>query len=237
MDKRLAYIIYYLCLVSGLGSLMFFTVFLFTGPFNFIDLKLNIEQAMIFDAGLCLVFFLQHSIMVRKSIRKKLPVPDQYSGAVYAIASGVVLTILVVFWQTVPVIIFSAEGIAYWAFRLLFFIGCAGVTWGMMSLNDIDLIGAKKIRYFIKDKKPRSSSLLVKGAYRWLRHPLYFFMLIIFWSYPVFTPDKLLFNILWTVWVIAATILEERDMVTDFGESYKQYQGKVPMLLPYKIPD
>jgi protein-S-isoprenylcysteine O-methyltransferase Ste14 len=70
-----------------------------------------------------------------------------------------------------------------------------------------------------------------------VRHPLYFFSLIMIWSCPEITMDRLLFNVLWTVWIVMATLFEEKDLVSEFGDQYRQYQAKVPMIIPYKIPD
>ena len=50
------------------------------------------------------------------------------------------------------------------------------------------------------------------------------------------TPDRLLFNILWSVWVVTATMLEERDLVAAFGDAYRKYQEEVPMIIPWKVP-
>ncbi len=61
-------------------------------------------------------------------------------------------------------------------------------------------------------------------------------MLVIFWSAPDVGLDRLLFNILWTLWVILGTFLEEKDLVADFGEKYSQYQREVPMLFPWRFP-
>jgi protein-S-isoprenylcysteine O-methyltransferase Ste14 len=57
-------------------------------------------------------------------------------------------------------------------------------------------------------------------------------MIILFWPAPLLTMDRLLFNTFWTIWVVAATVLEERDLTDDFGEAYRDYQAKVPMLVP-----
>jgi protein-S-isoprenylcysteine O-methyltransferase Ste14 len=78
--------------------------------------------------------------------------------------------------------------------------------------------------------------LVVQGAYRWVRHPLYLVVLLLIWSYPVLTIDRLLFNVLWTVWIVVGTVLEERDLTTNFGNDYRDYQRNVPMLLPTRIP-
>ncbi|MEJ2718947.1 MAG: hypothetical protein P8182_17760 [Deltaproteobacteria bacterium] len=68
-----------------------------------------------------------------------------------------------------------------------------------------------------------------------MRHPLYFACILLIWSSPDLTADRLLFNILWTVWIVIGTVLEERDLVASFGEAYRDYQRNVPMLIPYRI--
>jgi protein-S-isoprenylcysteine O-methyltransferase Ste14 len=88
----------------------------------------------------------------------------------------------------------------------------------------------------LRGTRTRQFPFVIKGPYRWVRHPLYFFALILFWACPVITLDRLLFNILWTVWVILATVLEERDLVSKFGDAYVQYQREVPMIFPWRAP-
>jgi protein-S-isoprenylcysteine O-methyltransferase Ste14 len=48
--------------------------------------------------------------------------------------------------------------------------------------------------------------------------------------------DRLLFNVLWTLWVVLGTYLEEKDLVAEFGEKYRHYQKTVPMLFPWRFP-
>ena len=78
--------------------------------------------------------------------------------------------------------------------------------------------------------------MVVRGPYRWVRHPLYSATLLMIWSYPVLTADRLLFNVLFTIWILVGTMLEERDLVADYGEDYQNYQRRVPMLIPYRKP-
>jgi protein-S-isoprenylcysteine O-methyltransferase Ste14 len=68
-----------------------------------------------------------------------------------------------------------------------------------------------------------------------VRHPLYLFMLLLIWSTPRFSTDQLLFNVLWTVWIIVGTRLEERDLLVEFGQTYREYQASVPMLMPSPV--
>ena len=67
----------------------------------------------------------------------------------------------------------------------------------------------------------------------WPRHPLYFSVLLLIWFCPDLTADRLLANILWSAWIWMATRWEERDLTGDFGDAYREYQKRVPMLIPY----
>jgi hypothetical protein len=50
-----------LSIIIGVGSLIVFTIFLYTGPFYSTNLGLGLAEALVLDASLCLVFFFQHS--------------------------------------------------------------------------------------------------------------------------------------------------------------------------------
>ena len=45
--------------------------------------------------------------------------------------------------------------------------------------------------------------------------------------------DRLLFNFLWTVWIVIGSYLEEIDLIAEFGDAYRDYQKRVPMLVPF----
>ena len=54
------------------------------------------------------------------------------------------------------------------------------------------------------------------------------------WTPVSLSTDRLLFNVLWTIWILVGTRLEERDLVASFGDAYRNYRLRVPMLIPYK---
>jgi len=238
-QKISAYLMIGLAGLLGGGSLALFAVFLLLGPVSPVDLRLGESGTLLFDALLSLAFFVQHSGMVRKGFRRWSGrfVPQHYESAVYTIGSGVALLAVVVFWQESSRMVFSAAGVFRWMIRGLFVLGLGGFYWGSRALGSFDPLGVESIMNEVRGREPSPPlPLTIRGAYRWVRHPLYSCCILMIWSYPDITADRLLFNVTWTLWIVIGAYFEERDMVADFGEPYREYRRRVPILVPWRLP-
>jgi protein-S-isoprenylcysteine O-methyltransferase Ste14 len=221
----------------GSVSLLAFGLVLALGPFEIVSLGLTVPSALAWDAVLCLVFFVQHSGMIRRPLRDRLGrfLSPHLLPALYSIASGVALLILIVLWQRAPVLL-TVDGGLRWALRGAFLLAGFGFLWAVHSLRSFDTFGLEPIRAKLRGAEPRSLPLAIRGPYRWVRHPLYSLFLVLLWSCPDVTADRLLFNGLFSAWIVLGSILEERDLVREFGDPYRAYQRRVPMLVPWKRP-
>ena len=192
---------------------------------------------LVWDTMLCLLFFIQHSTMIRKSFRSRLNsvVPPYFQGILYTFASATVLICVVLFWQNSGQAIVNLQGISRWLAHGIFFASLLGMMWSMYVLRSFDTFGIQPVLAHIRASNVQDMPLTIKGPYRWVRHPLYFFTLVLIWCCPDLTLDRLLFNTLFTVWIVIGTMLEERDLVAEFHEAYHDYQRKVPMLFPWKL--
>jgi len=222
----------------GRISLIAFVVFLFNGSLHLVQLGFSERAALVWDGLLSVVFFLQHSGMVRRGLRARMAnvIPQYYHGALFSILSGIVLTILMVAWQSSTTLLYDLRGFPRWLMRFFTFLSIAGLGWGVYTMRSFDPFGRIAIRCHLKGRQVRPPQFVVRGPYLWVRHPLYSSMLLLIWSCPELSTDRLLFNILWTTWIYVGTLLEEADLVADFGETYRDYRRRVPMLIPWRIP-
>lgn len=218
----------------GGGSLVLFFYFLILGTPLPIGIAHSDTSRLVMDALLCLAFFAQHSGMIRRGAKQRLArlIPSTYNPALYSIASGMVLIALVVAWQPTANFLFHLHGPVRWLSAAIAVLAVAGFTWGVTSLRGFDPFGTLPLKAALQGTPAPSSVFVARGPYRFVRHPLYLFMLLLIWSTPRFSTDQLLFNVLWTVWIVVGAKLEERDLLADFGPAYRQYQASVPMLVP-----
>jgi protein-S-isoprenylcysteine O-methyltransferase Ste14 len=76
---------------------------------------------------------------------------------------------------------------------------------------------------------------VTRGSYAYVRHPLYFFSLLLIWFLPIMTLSALLFSSMATLYFWIGSIYEERRLSATFGDAYSQYKQRVPRLIPIKI--
>jgi protein-S-isoprenylcysteine O-methyltransferase Ste14 len=65
------------------------------------------------------------------------------------------------------------------------------------------------------------------------RHPWYLASIIIIWARPL-DISAILINVILTCYLITGTCLEERKLVREFGDQYRDYQKRVSMLIPFR---
>lgn len=244
-DRLLAYSIMALSTFCGAGSVALFTM-IPLGSWHVFRLPQNwpIAGVLGWDAALSLTFFFQHSGMVRRGFRHRYLtriIPPRYHPAVYSIASGIALTAVVMLWQPVtdPHLLVLDANMGHPLLYMMTKVGSIfAITfffWGVFALGGFDPLGLNPIQDYLKGKPvERHSTFIVCGPYHWVRHPLYFSVILLIWLYPELTLDRLLFNVLWTAWIWIGTHLEEVDLRHEFGTAYDQYQRSVPMLVPWR---
>jgi protein-S-isoprenylcysteine O-methyltransferase Ste14 len=78
-----------------------------------------------------------------------------------------------------------------------------------------------------------SSTFVVSGIHRIIRHPWYLGGILIVWAQDM-SSSTILINMVISVYFMIGAVLEERKLVIEFGEKYREYQRTVSMLFPWR---
>jgi len=80
-----------------------------------------------------------------------------------------------------------------------------------------------------------SGDIDTSGILSLTRHPWYLAAIIFIWiSYQEMYVSTLIVNILLTGYLVIGTVLEEKKLIIELGDSYRDYQRKVSMFFPTK---
>ncbi|MFZ5910565.1 MAG: methyltransferase family protein [Chloroflexota bacterium] len=99
---------------------------------------------------------------------------------------------------------------------------------GLLQTDTLSFIG---LRQLIEGEE-RSAPLVMRGLYRWVRHPLYTAGLLFIWLAPVMTVNLLTLCAAATIYIIVGAYFEERKLLREYGAAYAGYQASTPMLIP-----
>ena len=115
----------------------------------------------------------------------------------------------------------------------LFGAGFGLVLISTFFINHFDLFGLRQVWDNYRGKSAAPVPFRTPYLYAFLRHPLYLGFMISFWATSEMTAGHLLFAAAMTAYMFVAIGYEERDLLAHFGDDYRRYMERVPMILPF----
>ena len=193
-------------------------------------------EAILINAGLLLLFALQHSIMARPGFKRwwTTIIPHHLERSTYVLLASGCFILMMWQWQPIGGVIWSTDNATV---KNVLFVVCL-IGWSLVILstfliNHFDMFGLRQVWVYATGKPYTQLPFRTPLFYKHVRHPLSLGFLIAFWSTPEMTIAHFLFAVLTTGYILIATQLEERDLNSTFGEKYRNYKKSVPMILPF----
>lgn len=191
--------------------------------------------ALLINLSLLLLFAVQHSGMARPGFKRwwtKI-IPRPIERSTYVLLASAVLILLMWQWRPLPSTIWSVENetarALIWG---LFGFGWFIVLASTYMISHFHLFGLQQVHQHLRRLNLSGPKFQTPGFYAYVRHPLMTGFFIAFWATPHMTLGHLVFSLATTGYILLALQLEERDLISHFGDKYRRYREQVPMFFP-----
>jgi len=186
-------------------------------------------------AGVFLSYFLIHSlsasITMKQWVAKVKPeFMPWYRLFFNILATLLCLPLLWVMWYFPGQPLWSWQGIGFYLTSIIALLAVFGFVISLRYYDLAEFMGFKQIKEHNQSVHDQEH-FHISPMHRYVRHPWYFFALVLIWTRDVSTTQLLVYLLVSAYFVIGSKI-EEQKLVIYHGQIYQQYQKKVASVFP-----
>ena len=215
------------CGLSGFPSLFGFSV------------ELETWQVMVWDGFLVLQFPILHSYFLstpgRKLLGKLVPreIRADMGTTLFAIVASIQLILVFGAWLHFGNVLWMPSSMLAWVVLSSFY----GISWLLLlkAMLDAGLLvqtGCLGWWSVFWKTKPVYKKFSEHGLNRYTRNPIYVSFFLILWTAPVWTADRIVLAVVWSLYCLVGPVFKERRYLRYYREEYRNYQHKVPYWIP-----
>jgi len=183
---------------------------------------------------LWILYFIIHSVfasrLVKSLFNRYFPVLNNYYRIIYVVFATVGLLLIFMYQSTLPQVHF------YKPDTYITFLGLGLASLGLIIVKESfihydtqEFLGLKQMKGDLNEQ-----GFIRQGILKYIRHPLYSGSILILIGYFIFAPSiiNLITAICMILYFILGSFLEEKRMITIFGEDYLWYKKEIPPFIP-----
>ncbi len=194
--------------------------------------------------GLFTLFSISHTLLATTKIKNKIIEKVGTKIAFYRLFYNVssILLLIVIFGITpkpyqliyelnspYDIIIFILQGVSL-----------VGVFWSASYMDVKEFLGISQIKRYLKnsyniEELDEHSTMVIKGPFKYTRHPIYFFSICFLTLRPVMDLFYLILLLCIIIYFYIGSIYEEKKLIEKFNGKYEDYQKRVPRMVPSMV--
>lgn len=182
------------------------------------------------DLAWSLLFAVPHSLLLWPPVASKLKrfILPAFYGSFNCVVTCVCLLALFSGWTVSAGMVWELSGTARLLVQVAFYLSWLALFYSL-SLTGLGYQTGLTPwwNWLLRRPLPRRG-FTPRGAYRWLRHPVYLSFLGLIWFTPRMTYDHALLTAVWTIYVFVGSYLKDERLAFYLGAAYRAYQAAVP---------
>jgi len=186
-------------------------------------------------AVLWIVYCVIHSVLAAERVKnyfsKMLGENFKYYRLIYNLIAFITLVPIIIFHFRIQQVFVFTPTIVITVCGFALSISGALIMTLMIWKYFLQMIGIRLI------EKQETGKLQVDGLHRYVRHPLYLGTFMFIWGLFLIFPYSrgLIACTIITTYTLIAIKFEEEKLLVEFGEEYKMYRQRVPMIVTWSM--
>ena len=186
-------------------------------------------------AALLLAYFIFHSLTASLWMKQRVAHRHPQWMPYYRLTFNGVATLLIapLFFYVLlnpGQLVWAWQGVWFYLVNGLAVLAVIGFIRSLKAYDMAEFWGTRQLAEHTTDVKDLESFQL-SPFHRFVRHPWYFFLLVIIWTRDLYA-TQLVVYVMITLYLAVGSWLEEKKLAQYHGEVYEDYRKRVPGLVP-----
>lgn len=179
----------------------------------------------------CIIHSLLASMWMKNKMAKRCPGLMPAYRLMFAAQAVLLLIPLTWLLHRFPgPLLWSWKGPWFWVANVSALLAAVGFLWAGRSYDLQEFAGIRQWRTRAQSVDDQEQ-FRISCLHRFVRHPWYFFILVILWTRDVHAADLVMYTVI-TLYLVIGSQLEERTLLAYHGDVYRRYRERVPGLIP-----